>query len=712
MYQRIAAAVVVAGGATRAFAQPAPGPVSGETIEITGNAPGDRPTTGASESVVTRQQIDALPGGDLQPLAQVIATQPGFVTDTFGFGLHSRAADGGLTYVIDGIPLLTPPLTQWASTQSFIPTKLVDTLDIITGGFPAEYGDGLGGVIAITTRRAPEAPSTDAQIAYGSFDTTKVSLDHVQRIGKLDLFVAASFEHTDRGLDPPDSGAILHDHLTSGGAFALATYDATPRDRFELLAFFDQSSYQIPIDPQIAPLSALPPGTVRGPDSYGNAPPPFIPYDANPTDTERNAFAAISYAHAFDSGALQIAPFFRQSYGDLSCDAVRALGPSADPGSTCSDVRRDADHAGVIANYTLPIGTSQVWKLGASIDNATSWVDYTSYVRDDATGGPDPAQTITGGDRTNVLLAGVYAQDRISYGKWTFLPGARLDVQSVDFIGSDEGSLFLVGPSGRAGVTYAPTGDLVFHAYAGYLWQPPNTIDAAAAARILLPSLASTVLPVDLKAEKDWSGEVGVTDRVASWLVASLNAWGRITKDQIDRQLVGNTNLMVSYNFARGRAAGVELSGTATVNRYLDGFANGGWQLGQGQGVASERYLFSPAEIADTGWQILDHVQTWTANAGLDLHDAPATTHLSALFNFGSGLRTGATNEYTLPSHATVDLTLRHRFSLDCFKPEIAIDVYNLFNDIYAYRLATGNDGSAWAPPRSVFVRLALPLPY
>jgi hypothetical protein len=684
--------------------------VGGETIEVSGEAPRD---TGTSEAVVTRQAIDALPGGDQQPLSKVIGTQPGFVTDTFGFGLHARAADGGLQYVIDGIPLLAPPLTQWASTESFIPTKMVESLRIITGGFPAEYGDGLGGVIDITTRRAPDVPSTDAQVTYGSYNTTKAMLSHAQSIGGVSVFVAGNFEDTDRGLDPPAPGAVLHDHMVAGGGIALVSYQPTSRDRLELLAFGDQSDYQIPIDPQILPLSALPPGTMREPDSYGNAPPPFVPYNANPTDTERNLFAAISYGHLFETGALQLAPYFRQSYGDLLCDPAGSLGPAADPGSQCSDVRRDAIHAGVVAGYTRPIEPHHVLKLGAQVDDAFSWVSYASFTRDDTSpqGGANPADTLSGEDRTNVLLAGAYVQDAITYGKWSVLPGARLDVQSVDFVDGGEPSLFLVGPSARLGASYAAASNVVVHAFAGYLWQPPNTVDAAVAARILVPSLAGQPLPVDLKAEKDWAADAGISDGVTRWLTVALNAWGRLTIDQLDRQLVGNTSLMASYNFARGRAAGVELSGAANLGKYVDAFANGGWQLGQGQGVDSERYLFTPAELADNSWQILDHVQTWTANVGFDLHeDKLAATHLSGLFSYGSGLRTGATNEYTLPSHATFDVTLRHRFDFPRWHPELAIDVYNLFDDIYAFRLATGNDGSAWAMPRTVFMRLAMPL--
>jgi len=135
-----------------------------------------------------------------------------------------------------------------------------------------------------------------------------------------------------------------------------------------------------------------------------------------------------------------------------------------------------------------------------------------------------------------------------------------------------------------------------------------------------------------------------------------------------------------------------------------------GWQLAQGSGISSERFLFSPQEVADKSWVMLDHVQTWTANVGLDLHDAPASTHVSALLNYGSGMRTGADSDKTVPSHVIVDLTLRHRFDIfSRLHPEIAIDVFNLFNEVYAYRIGTGYVGSAYGPLRRVFARLAVP---
>lgn len=671
-------------------------------------------TTGTSESVLSRQTIASLPGGDTQPLAYALATQPGVVADTFGFGLHVRGADGGLLYVIDGIPLLAAPLGEWDAARGFIPTRMVQNVRILTGGFPAEFGSGLGAVIDITTRHALGSPAGEVQAAYGSYGTTNYALNYAQEIGKLSLFMAGDFQNTNRGLDPPSVTPILHDGMTSGSGFARLDYQLREADHIELVTTFNQSRFQVPIDPTLLPLAQAPAGAVRGADAYGNDPPPFVPYDANPMESERNVFAALAYRHTSAAATWQFAPFFREAYGNLTCDPVRSLGPTADPGSTCSDVRRDVLHGGGLAELTWAAGERHIWKTGVLVDAARSNVDYTAYFRDDAaaSGGPDPAQTLSGSDITNVVNAGAFVQDQVPLGKWTILAGLRLDIESAAFVHSDEPSLFLVGPSARLGLGYTVTSNLTLHGFAGYLWQPPSTIDAPVAGRILIPSLAGQILPVDIKAEKDWSAELGLTGRPFQGLTLDLTGWGRIAVDQLDRVNVGTTNLVASYNFERGRAAGAEASCRLSPSRNVDAFANGGWQLAQGSGISSEKFLFTPDEIADKSWVMLDHVQTWTGNLGVDLHDIAASTHVSTLLTYGSGMRTGADSDKTVPSHLLVDLTLRHRF--DLFRhsnPEIAIDVFNLFNQVYAYRIGTGYVGSAYGPLRRVFVRLAVPFP-
>jgi hypothetical protein len=42
--------------------------------------------------------------------------------------------------------------------------------------------------------------------------------------------------------------------------------------------------------------------------------------------------------------------------------------------------------------------------------------------------------------------------------------------------------------------------------------------------------------------------------------------------------------------------------------------------------------------------------------------------------------------------------------------PTVAVDVLNLLDAHYAYRIANGFVGSSWAAPRSIFLRIAFPL--
>lgn len=696
-----------------ALADEAKGPDSAADLEVvvkSSYAP-NPPTNGASVSRVSRPMIDSLPGGDTQSFAYVLATQPGFVADTFGFGAHARGADGSLQYVVDGIPLQAAPLGQWNAASGFLPLRLVQTLSIMTGGFPAEYGSGLGAAVDITTRHATGPAAGVVQATYGTYHHADLSANYSQEFERLSVLGGGNVMTTDRGLDPPAASPILHDKLVSGNAFARADYLVSEHERLQLITIFNQSRFQIPIDPTLRPLSEAPRGAIRGPDSYGNPPPPFVPYDANPVDTERNLFAAVSYRDQLDArSSVQVASYVRESLGALTCDATATLGPLADSGSNCSDVRREVVHEGSLISYAWSRGTSQHWKTGMLVDHAQSRVDYTAYYRNDAlvTGGPDPAQTLSGRDVTHVMLLGAYLQDKIDLGRFSIFPGVRVDLQRTAFLDSDEPQQVLLGPSARLGLSYQPVGDLVFHAFGGYLWQPPSTIDAPVAARILVPALAQQRLPVNIRAEKDWSAEVGIADRLLKRLTLTLTSWGRIASDPLDRVNVGTTNLVASYNFKRGRAVGVEAGTVASVCNELDGFANLGWQIAQAQGINSERFLFTADQLASTSWETLDHAQTWTANVGFDLHDIDRASHFSGLINYGSGLRTGPDSNRTVPSHATVDVTLRHRFRM-VMHPEVAVNVFNLFNDVYALRIASGYVGSAYGSLRRVDIRVSVP---
>ena len=219
---------------------------------------------------------------------------------------------------------------------------------------------------------------------------------------------------------------------------------------------------------------------------------------------------------------------------------------------------------------------------------------------------------------------------------------------------------------------------------------------------------ATETVAYDLKPETDLYGELGVIARLSKRLRGSLATYGRYAYNQLDDTAIGSTSLLSNYNFERGRAFGVEGGLDLRVGPWLSGFANGSFGIAQGQGISSAKYLFTPDQLADGSWQTLDHAQTWTANAGATVRDKRFTA--TSLLTYGSGLRTGADNTSHVPGHATVDVSTQYTFAPHGFPIRVGVDIVNLFDEHYAYRIANGFVGSSFGAPRSVYLTLSLPL--
>ncbi|MBA3804738.1 MAG: TonB-dependent receptor, partial [Acidobacteria bacterium] len=115
----------------------------------------------------------------------IVASAPGFVTDDNG-RLHPRGSESQVQFVVDGVPI-TDNLSAIFSTS--IDTRTLRTVEVLTGGIPAEFGDKLAGVINVNTRSGLEMP-TQGGITFsgGSFSTGEVGADfstHTKKFGFL-----------------------------------------------------------------------------------------------------------------------------------------------------------------------------------------------------------------------------------------------------------------------------------------------------------------------------------------------------------------------------------------------------------------------------------------------------------------------------------------------------------------------------------------------
>ncbi|HEX9615106.1 MAG TPA: TonB-dependent receptor, partial [Bacteroidota bacterium] len=121
----------------------------GETIVVIAERPLVRKDVSSTTSTIAADEFRNLPIESIQSLISINAGVVSVQGQTFIRG--SRSTD--VTYVVDGVPL-TNPIT--GATMTDINKDAVDEIVLMTGGFSAEYGNAMGGVVNVSTRDGGE----------------------------------------------------------------------------------------------------------------------------------------------------------------------------------------------------------------------------------------------------------------------------------------------------------------------------------------------------------------------------------------------------------------------------------------------------------------------------------------------------------------------------------------------------------------------------
>ena len=173
---------------------------------------------------LTDEQISAQPG---RTLTDLVNDQPGWLYEANGI-LHPRGSEYDVQYVFDGLPL-----TQNRS-PAFAPSldpEDVESMRVLTAGFPAEYGRKLGGVIEVTTEKnAPSGLHGDLNVEGGSF----ASVSGYEATSPTDFRVDEKLSVHLFGIEPCDGDMVnrQEDFVGSCAEFAqrgLATLLQSPR---------------------------------------------------------------------------------------------------------------------------------------------------------------------------------------------------------------------------------------------------------------------------------------------------------------------------------------------------------------------------------------------------------------------------------------------------------------------------------------------------
>ncbi len=132
--------------------------IEGEVVTLVAERPLVKKDVTAKMAVVSGVDIsEKMPVASIE---EVLTLQAGFVEDESG-GLHLRGGRSDeVAYYIDGI-LVQNPLQGGLGTN--LDVNMVQELSVLTGGFNAEYGDAMSGIINITTKEGASQYSGKVQ---------------------------------------------------------------------------------------------------------------------------------------------------------------------------------------------------------------------------------------------------------------------------------------------------------------------------------------------------------------------------------------------------------------------------------------------------------------------------------------------------------------------------------------------------------------------
>ena len=197
---------------------------------------------GASTYTIDSAAIDAAPGGDNVLMNQVMLQVPDAAQDSFG-QLHIRGDHNGLQFRLNGI-ILPDGISVFGQT---LPPRLIESMQMIMGSLPAQYGLRSAGIIDLTTKSGALEPGGSVTLYGGSHGELEPSFNYGAATGPYTYFVTGDFLRNDLGIESPDgSSDPLHDHTKQHHGFAYAEDLLDEHDRLSAIIGLSDADFQIP----------------------------------------------------------------------------------------------------------------------------------------------------------------------------------------------------------------------------------------------------------------------------------------------------------------------------------------------------------------------------------------------------------------------------------------------------------------------------------
>ncbi len=173
----------------------------------------------------------------------VTLATPGVAADSNGL-FHSFGDHAENSFSLDGQPI-TDQQSKVFSNQ--VPLDSVQSLEVIAGAPPAEYGGKTSLVINVTTQsgQGQTTPHGAVTASYGSFGSPSVGFNLGYGGQKWGNFISVNGLNSGRFLDPPEF-AVMHDKGNEENLFDRVDYQLSSADSLHLNFGYSRSWFQNP----------------------------------------------------------------------------------------------------------------------------------------------------------------------------------------------------------------------------------------------------------------------------------------------------------------------------------------------------------------------------------------------------------------------------------------------------------------------------------
>src|SRR5712691_12488044 len=216
-----------------------------------------QPSLGATIYDFGRPAIETQPQGDNQSLNQLLLQAPGVAQDSFG-QIHVRGDHANLQYRLNGVQLPEGINVFGQALQ----TRLANSVALITGALPAQYGLRTAGIIDIQTKTGTLDPGGSVTLYGGSQSWFQPSAEFGGRAGQIDYYVTGEYLQNARGIEnPAPTFNAIHDSSQQPKGFAYVSGIIGPTSRLSAILRTSRTQLQIPNIPGQSPELGL---TVNG----------------------------------------------------------------------------------------------------------------------------------------------------------------------------------------------------------------------------------------------------------------------------------------------------------------------------------------------------------------------------------------------------------------------------------------------------------------